>query len=156
MTDNREKIESLITEVVEGMGYIVWHIDLHHVSHKTLLRIFVDLPQEDARKSIGVDDCSKISEQIGAVLDVENLIAGSYVLEVSSPGLDRSLFKLEHYQRYLGSVIKIVLFNPQEGKSDFTGKIQDVFGDNIQLAVDGKEQVFALKDIKRAKLISDF
>ena len=88
-----KKIEELIAPVVKAMGYELYGAELHQSGKYTLLRVYIDVPLGDERKSVNLDDCSKVSNQIGALLDVENPISGSYSLEVSSPGLDRSLTK---------------------------------------------------------------
>ena len=118
-----KKIEDIITPVITAMGYIVWSIDIERFKNRVLLRINVDLPLGDERNGIGIDDCSEISKQIGALLDVENMIFGSYVLEVSSPGLNRSLRKREHFERYLNKVVRVVLKEPIDKQYNFVCKI---------------------------------
>jgi len=153
MEFERNKIESLIAPVVEAMGYIVWYVELHRAQRKAMLRIYVDVALDDKRKSVTLDDCGYISKQIGALLDVEGCAEGSYVLEISSPGLDRSLFKLEHYKRYVGSMVRIVLNSPKDGRTNFTGKILDLFDDSLNLEVDGETVTLELSNIYKAKLI---
>ncbi|MBU0743954.1 MAG: ribosome maturation factor RimP [Gammaproteobacteria bacterium] len=156
MKINHEQIEKLVTPVVEAMGYTIWHMAIHQAKRNALLRIYVDLPSGDERKSVSVDDCGLISKQVGALLEVEEAILGSYVLEVSSPGLNRSLYKLEHYQRYVGSKIRMVLRQPRDGQHDFTGTIQEAFDNTLKLLVGDQVIVFELTDISKAKLILDF
>jgi len=148
-----DKIENLITPIIEAMGFIVWHIELHRSKQKTLLRIYIDMPLSDKGKSVGVEDCSAISNQISALLDVEMPTLGNYVLEVSSPGLDRSLCKPEHYQKYLGSNVRLILFKPMNERRDFTGKIQEVFNNTLKLLVGDEVMTFDLTNISKAKLI---
>jgi ribosome maturation factor RimP len=155
MKTDPHKIESLITPIVEAMGCIVWHVELHRAQRKTLLRIYVDVPPGDARKSVNIDDCGRISNQIGALLDVEEPMLGSYILEVSSPGLGRSLFKLEHYERYIGSMVHVVLCQSINERRDFTGKIEGVVGNTLKLLVGDQVIDIELVNISRAKLISD-
>ena len=153
------QIERLITPIVEAMGYIVWHIELHRVQRKILLRIYVDVAAGDTRKSISIDDCSNISSQIGGLLDAEGLFSGSYTLEVSSPGLNRSLFKPEHYVRYIGSMVHVVLREPimteKNEQRDFTGKISEVLANTLRLAVADKLVDVDITNVSRAKLILD-
>ena len=153
MRIDQNTIEGLITPIIEAMGYVVWHVELHKSQHKILLRIYVDVPEGDDRKSVSLDDCGLISNQIGSLLDVEGLLPESYVLEVSSPGLDRALFVPAHYQKYIGSVVKIVLKEPQSGRSNFTGKILDVVDNKIELEVDNENIIFELSSVYKAKLI---
>jgi ribosome maturation factor RimP len=155
MKVDHHNIESLITPIVEAMGYIVWHVELHKVQNKTLLRIYIDVPLGDARKSISIDDCGRISNQIGGLLDVEEAIFGSYTLEISSPGLNRSLFKPEHYLRCIGSTIHLVLHQPINEQRNFTGKIESVFGSTLKLAAGDQIIDIDITNIGRAKLISN-
>lgn len=151
-------IESLVTPIVEAMGYMVWHIDLHKVQRKTLVRIYVDVLPSDSRKSISVDDCSNISRQISAVFDIEEPILGSYILEVSSPGLNRQLFTFEHYQRYIGSMVRVILHQPLEGTTErqqvFTGKIQGICNNTLKLGVSDHSVDIDLLNVKKANLFS--
>jgi ribosome maturation factor RimP len=159
MKIGRYDIENLITPIVEAMGYVVWHIELFSINRKTLLRIFVDLPPGDVRKSIDVDDCGVISKQIGGVIDVEEIFPGSYLLEVSSPGLDRGLFIPAHYKRFIGSKAHVILresitHNLHE-RRDFSGRIKEVDDNSLHLEVDDKIICIDITNINRAKLIPD-
>lgn len=156
MKVDHQKVESLITSVVTAMGMSIWNVEICKLKRKTLVRVYIDPPLGDGRRSISVDDCGRISSQIGALLDVECPSLANYVLEVSSPGIGRSLKKLEHYQRYIGSVIRIVLRHPQNGKYDFIGKIQEVFDNTLKLVVSGEVFTFLLTDISKANLVSAF
>ena len=123
-----------------------------------MLRIYVDVSAEDIRKSISIDDCSSISSQIGGLLDAEGVFSGSYTLEVSSPGLNRSLFKPEHYVRYIGSMVHVVLREPIMTKNeqrDFIGKISEVFANTLRLVVADKLIDIDITNVSRAKLILD-
>ena len=81
-----EKIEELIAPIIKAMGYDLRKVELHQSGKYTLLRVYIDVPLGDERKGVTLDDCGKVSNQIGALLDVEDPISGSYSLEVSSPG----------------------------------------------------------------------
>ncbi|MDR1057601.1 MAG: ribosome maturation factor RimP [Coxiellaceae bacterium] len=148
------EIEDLVTPIIEKMGFIVWYIEVYQAKRKTLLRIYVDAP--DKEKGVDIDDCGSISSQVGALLDVEMPTLGGYVLEISSPGLNRSLYKLEHYQKYIGNNVHITLFKPQNENHDFTGKIQEAFDNTLKLVIRDETMTFGLTNIKKAKLISDF
>lgn len=135
------------------MGYELWGVELHQSGRHTLLRVYIDMPLGSDRKGVNVDDCSRVSNQIGALFDVENPISGSYNLEVSSPGLDRPLFKMEHYKRYIGSLICIRLQQPKNGQRKFIGKIHAVFDDRLELMVDNEIVAFELMNINKANLV---
>jgi ribosome maturation factor RimP len=147
------KIEELIAPIIKAMGYELWGIELHQGGRYTLLRVYIDVSLGDRRKYVNVDDCGRVSNQIGALFDVENPISGSYNLEVSSPGLDRPLFRMEHYQRYIDSLICIRLQQPKNGQRKFTGKIHAVFDDKLELMVDDEIVTFELVNINKANLV---
>ena len=153
MSNKSVEIENLITQTVESMGYLVWHVELRRSGHRTLLRVFIDVPEKDARKSVSMDDCAALSRQISAILDVEDPISGRYILEVSSPGLDRALYKTEHYVRYVGDVIHVTLYQLMEGRRDFVGRIQGLSDNILKLAVDDHIIDVEISNIKKAKLI---
>tara|TARA_Y100000294_G_C8358268_1_gene257644 strand:- start:126 stop:599 length:474 start_codon:yes stop_codon:yes gene_type:complete len=112
-----EKIQRLVRPIVE-----VEEMKLVDVEYKkgpnSVLRIFIDKPG-----GVNVSDCAKISTQVGAFLDIDNLIENNYVLEVSSPGLDRPLKNKADYDRNKGKLIKVSLYAPLEGKKTFIGRI---------------------------------
>ena len=83
-------------------------------------------------------DCETVSRQISALLDVEDPISGEYTLEVSSPGLERPLFKIDQFTQFVGDKVKIVMRSQVEGRRKFTGLIESVSADEIRLSVDGK------------------
>lgn len=147
-----DKIENMISPIIKAMGYELWGVELHRGGRRSLLRIYIDVPLTEHGKNISIDDCSKVSNQIGAAFDVENPITGSYSLEVSSPGLSRSLFKPEHYNRYIGSSINVSLLQPENGKRRFIGKIQEVFDNKLELIVDDEIMVLDLINISKANL----
>ena len=149
---DRKRVEELVTPIVEAMGYRVWHIELVGSKQKPLLRIYVDVSKGDERRGVNLDDCGLISKQLNALLDVEDCIRGSYVLEVSSPGLDRVLSKLEHFKEYVGSEVKIVLKELLDGQSRFTGKILDASNETLKLEVDKEIINLDLSSIYKAKL----
>jgi ribosome maturation factor RimP len=93
---------------------------------------------------------------VAALLDVEDPISGNYNLEVSSPGLDRPLFKLEHYARFTGQEVKITLFAPQEGRRKFRGTILGVEEERVRIEQDGVEVALDISGIAKARLVPDY
>ena len=139
---SKTELEALIEPVVEGLGYELVGIEYMPQGRHSILRVFIDKPE-----GINIDDCSAVSRQISGVMDVEDPIHGEYNLEVSSPGLDRPLFKLDHYQRFIGERCAVRLKRLYEGRRKFKGTIvsiaEDVLsfdiGDDIVLEVPFKE-----------------
>lgn len=143
------KLEAIIEPAVTALGYELWGCEWVGAGrNRRLLRVYVD-----SDKGVDIDACAKISRQISAVLDVENLIDSSYLLEVSSPGIDRPLFKLTQCQRYLGEKIEIRLRAPQEGRRNFKGVLTSVKDERITLQMDNQPLIeFAWRDVEKACL----
>jgi ribosome maturation factor RimP len=101
------------------MGLTLWDLEFHKQGPQWLLRIFID------RESGGVtlNDCETVNRDLGAALDVEDIISHPYTLEVSSPGLDRTLSKPEHFARFTGSAVKIKTFQSINGQKIFRGTL---------------------------------
>ena len=100
--DLLEKIENLITKDIESFGLILWGIEVFGSGKFKTLRVFID-----SMNGITLDNCTKVSSHIGALLDTDELLDDAYTLEVSSPGVDRKFFKNEQYSLFLGSNLKI-------------------------------------------------
>ncbi|KAA1447069.1 ribosome maturation factor RimP, partial [Escherichia coli] len=115
------------------------------------LRIYID-----SENGITVDDCADVSHQVSAVLDVEDPISVLYNLEISSPGLERPLFTTEHYQRFIGEEVSLVLRIAMQNRRKWLGIIKTVDGEMITVTVDGKDEVFALSNIQKANLVPHF
>lgn len=105
---------------------------------------------------IDVDDCALVSREVAALLDVEDPITQPYRLEVSSPGLDRPLTKPVHYQRFIGSQVRVQLVAPLQGRKRFTGLIQAVREDGVTLQTGAGEVELAFAAVERARLVPDF
>ncbi|MBC8210149.1 MAG: ribosome maturation factor RimP [Gammaproteobacteria bacterium] len=132
------------------MGYELVGIEYHSSEHHGVLRIYID--HDDG---ITVDDCAKVSRQISAVIDVEDPIEMAFDLEVSSPGVNRPLFKFSDYQKYTGSLAKIKLAVALNGRKNFNGMLQGV-DENQQVIVDVDNEFFELpyQDIAKANLVT--
>ncbi len=145
-----QKLTEMITAPVEALGYELVGIEFIRGRTSTL-RIYID--SEDG---INVDDCADVSHQVSAVMDVEDPITVAYNLEVSSPGLDRPLFTAEHYTRYLGEEVTLVLRMAVQNRRKWQGIIKGVDGEMITVTVEGKDEVFALSNIQKANLVPHF
>jgi ribosome maturation factor RimP len=153
LKEQLEKIEELIKPTVEMLGLELWGFELHKSGKHSLLRVYIDRP-EKAETGVTIDDCAKVSEGIGTILDLENPISGGYNLEVSSPGASRTLFKIEHYKRFIGQPVKIKLHVKKNGQQNFSGIIVAVDNDIVTLKIDDN-RVFEISfaDIEKANLI---
>ncbi|MCP4490762.1 MAG: ribosome maturation factor RimP [Gammaproteobacteria bacterium] len=142
-------LTELFAPVVESMGYELVGVELSGGSGHGTLCVYID-----HKDGVSLDDCASISHQISAILDVEEPIQQAYNLEVSSPGLDRPLFKLEDYQRFSGQLAKIKMAIALDGRRNFKGVLQAVVEPNlIEIEVDGEVYRLPLADIGKANLV---
>jgi ribosome maturation factor RimP len=144
-----ERLARLVEPVVTGLGYEM--LGLEFDANQRVLRVYID-----SEAGIVVDDCSKVSHQLSGVLDVEDPIPGNYQLEVSSPGMDRPLFKREHFERFVGSLAKVQLLRPLEGRRKFKARLQGLSGDSVVLEEDGLRYEIPLDLIDKARLVPEF
>ena len=141
----------MITPAVEALGYEMWGVEYHSHGRPPLLRVFID-----GENGITVDDCAAASRQISGVLDVEDPISTEYTLEVSSPGMDRPLFTLDQFGRYIGEWVKVKLRAPFEGRRNFRGRLTGIEGDEIVIAVDDHEYLLPIELIEKANVVPQF
>jgi ribosome maturation factor RimP len=144
-----ERIAKLITPAVEAMGFDLVRVQVSG-SQRPTLQI---MAEPNSGRAMSVDDCAEISRAISAVLDVEDPIAGSYSLEVSSPGIDRPLTRAKDYERYLGHEAKVETSAPIDGRKRFKGPIKSVDADAVELTVEGADIRISFAAIHKAKLV---
>jgi len=142
-------ITRLIQPTVESMGFDIVRV---RISGRQRRRLQVIAERQDG-KAIMVDDCADISRAISALLDVEEPIHGSYILEVSSPGIDRPLVRREDYQRFTGYEARIETSCSIGNRRKFKGRLLGIEGDTVRIGVDGISVDLPYGDILRAKLM---
>ena len=146
------KLKQLLQPVVEALGCELWGLELQAGGKTKLLRIFIDRAEE----GVGIEDCERVSRQSSAVLDVEDVINGEYILEVSSPGMDRPLYELSQYEQYIGEDISLRLRFPYEGRRNFKGRLTGVDGDEIIVVATDHEFLFQVEGIEKANVVPRF
>jgi ribosome maturation factor RimP len=146
-----QQLLDLMAPAITALGYEPWGIEFQTHGRQTTLRVFIDSPN-----GITVDDCAAVSRQVSALLDVEDPIPGEYILEVSSPGMDRPLFTLDQFSRYVGEQVKIRLRSPFEGRRNFKGRLHGVEGDEVVVAVDEHEYLLPIELIDKAQVVPQF
>ncbi|MGF1546498.1 MAG: ribosome maturation factor RimP [Thiotrichales bacterium] len=148
----QEALRKIIEPVAEGLGCLLWGIEFRTYDKNALLRVYID-----KLEGVTLDDCSDVSHQLSAVLDVEDPIGVPYTLEVSSPGVERPLFGYPHYQRYLGQRVKLRLMRPVDSRRNFEGVLE--FADPMRVRLRLENDVVAeipLDAIARGQLKVDF
>lgn len=144
-----DELARLIEPTITGLGYELSDLEVKLNERDGIVRIYIDqLPD-----GVGMEDCEKVSRQVSALLDVEDPIPGNYTLEVSSPGLDRRLTKLEHYERFLDELVRIKLRFPLDGRRNFRGTLKTADSEKIEVEVDGKMFELSLATIESARLV---
>jgi len=143
-----DELARLLEPTVARLGYELADLEVRLGGKGGVVRVFID-----KLDGIGLDDCEKVSRAVSAILDVEDPVPGNYELEVSSPGLDRKLTKVEHFQRFMGETVKVSLRYPKEGRRRFRGTLVSVDDDNIVVEVDGESHSLALSMIDTARLV---
>ncbi|HVM80162.1 MAG TPA: ribosome maturation factor RimP [Stellaceae bacterium] len=143
------RIEALIAPSLEAMGYKLVRVAFMG-GRNAVLQVMAERAD---LKPMSMDDCSEITHAVSALLDVADPIANSYVLEVTSPGIDRPLLRAEDYERFRGFEAKVELLRPVEGRRRFRGRILGVAENRVRLSIGAEEVELPLGDVQRAKLV---
>ena len=151
MATLEQNLQEMLQGAVEDLGCELWGIECQRVGRYLTVRLFID-----KEGGVTVDDCADVSRQVSAILDVEDPIADKYNLEVSSPGLDRPLFTLPQFERYIGQDIAVHLRIPVMERRKWQGKLERIENDMVTLIVDGQEQVLVFGNIQKANVVAKF
>ena len=147
MASKEQQLTDMLEPTVEALGFELWGVEYLSQGRHSVLRIYIE-----GENGITVDDCAAVSEQVGSVLDVEDPITGEYTLEVSSPGMDRLLFKLDQYPGYVGEMVELRLRSAFEGRRRYKGVLQGIEGDEVVLRVDNHEYLLPHGAIEKARI----
>ena len=169
LSNKSQALYDLIAPAVAACGVDLWGIEFLPQGKRSLLRIFIDKPIDESAepvlneegeveqgRGIGVEDCVRVTQQVGALLDVHDPISGEYVLEVSSPGWDRPFFQLSQMSGYIGHQVALRLIAAVENRRKFQAKLLSVDLENemIQVEVDAKHMLeIDSNNIDKANLI---
>ena len=147
----REKLIDLLEPTIESMGYELVELECRPSANNGLVRLYIDKPD-----GVGLEDCEKVSHQVSGVLDVEDPMPGFYSLEVSSPGLDRPLRKIGHFEQALGKRVKLELETPIDKRWRFNGTLVAVEDGKVTVEVDGEPVTLEIVALKRARIVPEF
>ena len=119
MAVDLEKVQAIAERVAGSLGLEIVEVEMRGGGKARMLRIFIDKPS-----GVTHEDCASLSREVSTILDVEDAVSGSYVLEVSSPGLDRKLFRPTDFERFQGSRVKLTTRTPVNGNRHFEGRLE--------------------------------
>ena len=146
-----EALTEMLKPAAEALGYEFLGIEYVGQGIHSVLRIYID--HEDGIK---VDDCTKVSHQASGILEVEDPIASQYTLEVSSPGMDRPLFTLPHFEKVVGQEISVRCHLGVDGRRKFKGVLNKIEAHNLIITVDNQEYEVDFHDVDKANLVPVF
>lgn len=146
----RKDIEELIRPVLTDLGITLWGAEYFPQGAHSILRVYID-----KENGVTLDDCAFASKQINSILDVEEVLKGRYFLEVSSPGISRPLFTLNHYELYKGKEIEVKLNTAINNRRKLRGIIISINGETIQLSAEKELFDIPLAHIAKANLIGE-
>ena len=147
---SREQLIEMLETTVERLGFELADLELQDGTHG-LLRLFID-----SEAGISLEDCEAVSQQVSALLDVEDPISGDYSLEVSSPGLNRRLVKAEHFERFAGENVKVKLKRLFEGRRNYKAKLIGYEDPNVILQEGQQKFLVPLQEIDMARVVPKY
>jgi ribosome maturation factor RimP len=147
-----ERIREAAERVAHSLGLEIVDVEWK-VGKDRFLRVYIDKPEGVSHK-----DCEAVSNQLSVILDVEDLVPGPqhYILEVSSPGLDRKLTKPAEFERFAGRLARISTIEPVENQKFFEGRLAGVAGGKVQIEVQGRVIAVPMEGIRKANLVVEF
>lgn len=151
MATIEQRLTDMLEPAVDALDFELLGVEFISAGKHSVLRIYID-----HENGITVDDCAVVSHQVSAILDVEDPISSEYNLEVSSPGMERPLFKAEHYEKVIGEELFMQLRMPVENRRKWTGILVAVESGIVTLEVESKQQRIALSNVKKAHVIPQF
>lgn len=150
MYRQNQSLVDLLAPAIAALGYELWGLEHLARGRRSLLRIYIDSPE-----GISLRDCELVSRQVTGVLDVEDPIRGAYDLEVSSPGLDRPLFTVDQFRRFVGQPVRIRLNAKLEGRRQISGRLQDATDTAVTIVDAERSFIVPVDIIERARLIPE-
>lgn len=146
-----EKTEKLLLPILEEFGFELWDVEYVKEGPEYYLRAYID-----KEGGITIDDCVDVSRRLSDLLDEDDFIDGEYILEVSSPGLGRTLKKDKEFEKSIGKMVDIKLYKAIDKNKDFTGILKDYSGDSITININEKDEIFLKSDVAKVNLSVEF
>lgn len=151
LTNLELRLTEMLQPAVDALGFELLGVEFIRAGNHSTLRIYID-----HENGISVDNCADVSHQAGAILDVEDPISTEYSLEVSSPGMDRPLFTVEHFAKVVNETVSVKLNVPQDGRRNFKGTLVEVESDMININVDNQVFSILIDNVQKAHLVAQF
>ena len=154
-----DQVRELAVRVASTYGLDIFDVELKREGGQQVLRVIVDRPgpASTAEESVSIEDVARVADELGTLLDVEDVMPGEYTFEVSSPGLDRPLRTADDYRRFAGRWAKIVTSQPVERQTAFNGRVKGIEGDDVLFESEGKKLIkLPFRLITRARLEVEF
>jgi len=145
-----QEVREVVEPILESQGFELVDLEYQRESRGWVLRIYLD-----REGGVSLDDCAGISHEVGAVLEVKDLIPSAYILEVSSPGLTRPLKKPEDFNKFRNQMVKIKLYEPLDGRKNFKGTLLGLEEDRVRVEVEQQVYELPLQRIAKANLEID-
>jgi len=143
--------EGLLRDLVQADGVELVHAEYQSKTSPSVLRIYIDKPG-----GVSLQDCARVSKHASALLDEEDFVPRRYVLEISSPGIERPLFKEADYRRFVGKEIRLITTERIEDRRKFTGLIRTFSKGILKLEFDGETYQIPFSKIRKANLVHRF
>lgn len=154
MSEAAEQIRQILDPILLSMGLDLWDLEFQKQGPKWLLRVYID---REIGGGVTLQDCETVSRDLSAALDVEDIIPHAYTLEVSSPGLDRTLSKPEHFIRFAGSTVKIKTYQTINGEKVFRGKLLGMSDSVVTIELEARTVLeIPMSNITKASLEVEF
>lgn len=145
------KTEALLAPIAQANGVEIYDVEYVKEGADWYLRAYID-----KKDGVNIQDCEKVSRALSDALDKDDFIEDAYILEVSSPGLGRTLKKDKHFEKSLGCEVELKTFKPIEKCKEFSGVLKAYDATSLTLEIDGEEKVFAKSDVALVRLAFDF
>jgi ribosome maturation factor RimP len=146
-----EEVREVVEPILESEGYELVDLEYRLETHGWVLRFYLD-----REGGVTVEECAAVSGEVGAVLEVKDIIPNPYVLEISSPGLTRPLKNLKDFDKYRNRLVKIKLYEPLEGRKNFKGTLLGLEGEKVRLEIEGRVYDLPFRGIAKANLEIEF
>ncbi|MBE5833073.1 ribosome maturation factor RimP [Butyrivibrio sp.] len=146
-----KKTEELLEPIAKENGVSIYDVEYVKEAGEWYLRAYIDKPE-----GVNINDCVNVNHALSDALDVDDFIEEAYTLEVSSPGLGRTLKKDRHFANSLGMEVELKLYKPVDGTKEFSGILKSFDAENVVITINDQDKTFVRKEISVIKLALDF